>query len=133
MLRPLQNLGPGAETLVGVTEAELRDYMIDVVLTPSVQELTPVNLTWGMGCAWSPLVAQSYMVNCCKEAGFLEDQFLTEEGTLPATGVAAVSVATDDVLHFHRASANEVDNPKEPPLVCLDRVWACRGLKPNEG
>ena len=53
-----------------------------------------------MGFGWSSFVAQSYMVDCVAAAGFLHGQMLTEEGQLLDELGNAVSIATDDVIHF---------------------------------
>ena len=62
-----------------------------------------------MGFGWSSLVAQSTMIYACFEAGFVVDQFLTEERILPDCNLGAISVATDDVLHFQRGTQVEID------------------------
>jgi hypothetical protein len=51
-------------------------------LAPSFR-LTPVSTAWPMGFGWSSFVAQSFMVSCCRDAGFSDSQMLTEEGKLP--------------------------------------------------
>ena len=58
-------------------------------------------------------MAQSYMVDTCVAAGFGIDQLLTEEGALLEEGLSAVSVATDDMLHFFRGSEEEADSDPE--------------------
>ena len=73
-------------------------------------------------------IAQSYMVDCCCAADFERDQMLTEEGALPAADKSALSVATDDVLHFQRGSPQEVAELEPPPLQALDSVWLHRGV-----
>ena len=46
-------------------------------------------------------------------------------------GAAAVSIATDDILHFHRGSAQEVETLTESPLASLDQVWQEKGVRPQ--
>jgi len=111
------------------SDEELTAFILDGEIDEGSAEVTPVNLTWAMGSSWSSFVAQSYMVTCCLEAGFAESSFLTEEGSLTCSSDSALSVATDDVIHFLRASPLEVEQFVVPPLAVLDEVWRKRGLR----
>ena len=84
-----------------------------------------------MGFGWSSFIAQSYMLNCCDTAGFGREQLVTEEGRLAPVQDAMLSIATDDVLHYQRASQAEREAIVVPPLAALDADWATRGLVPN--
>ena len=87
-------------------------------------ELTPLGLTWQMGFGWSSHVAQSFMVASCEKAGFEEASFLTHQGSFPPRDDEAISVATDDVLHFVSMSRAEAVGCSTTPLERLDRAWA---------
>jgi hypothetical protein len=75
--------------------------------------LTPVSLVWPMGFGWSSFVAQTYMLDCVNGAGFAESQLLTEEWSLLEPCDALLSIATDDVIHYQRGTADEVGRLKE--------------------
>ena len=98
----------------------------------ATQELAPVSLVWPMGFGWSSCIAQSYMVSCVLEAGFQREQLLTEEGCLVSGNSGAVSVATDDILHFFRGTAEEVAALDDAPLDCLDAIWGRRNVVSND-
>jgi len=93
--------------------------------------VTPVSLVWPMGFGWSSFVAQSFMLNCAREAGFGSEQMVREEGALPTGDSGALAIATDDVQHFLRASRQEIEELKTLPLAGLDEVWADRGVRPQ--
>ncbi len=116
----------------GLTRSEVDAMIIDGKLSDATDGLTPVNLTWAMGFGWSSFIAQSVMVDCCHDAGFQPCQFLTEAKALPAAGDSTISVATDDVIHFLRASPCEVEQLAEPPLAVLDSVWSRRNVLPHQ-
>ena len=117
----------------GMTRDEVARHVWDGALPLGDCELTPVSLAWPMGFVRYSCVAQSYMVACCREAGVDFGQLITEEGHLPVAGQPAVSVATDDVLHYLRGSPEEVAHLRELPLSSLDAVWEARGLRRNVG
>ena len=48
------------------------------------------------------------LLDYCLTAGFNENEFVTEEGALVVGNNGAVSVATDDVLHYMRALPEEL-------------------------
>ncbi len=106
-----------------LTREEVGSYLLDGPLPSDDCMLAPVSRVWPMGFGWSSLVAQSHMVRCVEEAGFKRDQLLTEEGCLLPAGSEALSVATDDVLHFLRASPAELEEVARPPLEALDEAW----------
>jgi hypothetical protein len=116
---------------VGATDAELNTWMLDGSADGD-GEATPVSCAWPMGFGWSSYIAQTYMVSSCMRAGFLAGEFLTEEQEVPLQAGSSLSVATDDVIHFLRASREEVASLAELPLACLDRQWACDGLRGND-
>ena len=73
-------------------------------------------------------MAQSLMIDTCKDAGFIEAQMLSEEHALPASGLESLAVATDDINHFVPLSDQDLDELEEPPLSTLDEVWTELGL-----
>ena len=94
--------------------------------------LTPVSRVWPMGFGWSSYAAQCLMVDTCTEAGFDRSSLVTEEGAFVPGASGAVSVATDDVLHYLRGTPEEMQELIEPPLAPLDRVWQSRGVIGND-
>ena len=131
--QPYVLLSELTDSASGLTRDEVAEHVLDGTLPLGDCELTPVSLAWPMGFGWSSFVAQSYMVDCCLEAGVELPQLITEEGHLPVSGRPAVSIATDDVLHYLQASPEEVALLDELPLSRLDSVWDARGLLRNEG
>ncbi len=76
-------------------------------------------------------MAQSFMTDCVRAAGFGPNDFLTEEGALVRDSDMGVSVATDDVLHYFRGSREDVARLSEVPPSPLERVFKERGIKMN--
>ena len=62
---------------------------------------------WPVGFGWSSYVARNFMVSYCDGTGFARGQLVAEEGRIGPAQDAMVSIATDDVLHFLRASPDE--------------------------
>ena len=120
LLDPASIFGAACVYFDGITKDALQCFIFDGLLLAEVVEVTPVNLTWAMGFGWSSYLAQAYMTSFCEEAGFLVSQFLHEEGDLPHQTQPAISVATDDVLHFCRRSQQEVSQMRDAPLLALD-------------
>ena len=116
----------------GLTPEELSAFLMDGPLAADQSEVIPVGATWPMGFGWSSFVAQSYMVDCVSAAGFAKGQMLTEEGHLLDDLSEAVTIATDDVLHFFRGTAREAASLAETPLTKLDRTWEARGVLGND-
>ena len=106
----------------GLTLEELNSFQLDGPLPSASVELTPVSRAWPMGFGWSSCVAQSFMVSCVLEAGFSRLQLLTEEGCLLPDTAQSMSIATDDVLHFLRATPAEVEQLASLPLEALHKV-----------
>ena len=109
-------------SLDAVRQHLVQDHCID-----ADSELCPVSRVWPMGFGWSSFVAQSVMIDTLIAAKFLPGQFLTEEGALPLPGMSCVSIATDDVIHFQRASPMQAEQLVSP-LARLDEEWRSRGL-----
>ncbi len=63
------------------------------------------------------------MVHSVVAAGFREVYVLTDEGGLPVSSEEALSIATDDVAHFRRASDRELQDLDLLPLSQLDECW----------
>jgi len=87
-------------SLLNIGDLTLDDIQSSILDDTTVSEtswVTPVNLTWSMGISWSSLVAQSTMVHCVLDSGYVPGQFLTEEHSLPDDPRDAVAVATDDI------------------------------------
>ena len=89
----------------GISRGEIDEFLVDGRLGHEPCELTPISAVFPMGFGWSSFYAQSYMVDCCLAAGFATTEFLIEEHAILCIRGQAVSVATDDVLHFLRALA----------------------------
>ena len=87
----------GAETQKGLSEEELRSYIIDEVVTSDGVWLTPVCNAWPMGFEWSSYIAQATMLATVRAAGFNDDCLLIEERMIPASGSQSVAIATDDI------------------------------------
>ena len=92
--------------------------------------ISPVCLTFPMGLAHSPCVAQvmtaSYMA-----AGFKAEQFLTKAGSLPSRDRTFIAVATDDINSFTRLFQLQRSSVCSPPLRDLDQIWASWGIQPQ--
>ncbi len=114
----------------GLSEVEL-SRCLEADGTGSSETLTPVSRVWPMGFGWSSFAAQSLMVASCAAAGFERDCLVTEEGAFTAGPGGAVSVATDDVLHYLRGAEDELADLTEPPLAALDRAWEELGVIEN--
>ena len=84
-----------------------------------------------MGFGWSSYVAQNFMVTTCVDAGFSKDQLLTEEGRFFDQHTGAVSICTDDVIHFLRATEEERNALQASPLDALDETWLAKGVRGN--
>ena len=109
----------GLQGGVGVTRAEIGNFVLDDEFPAGDCELTPASLAWPMGFGWSSCIARSYMVDCCLDAGFEKNQLLTEERCLLPQQSCSLSVATDDVIHFLRATPLERKVLRDPPLTAL--------------
>ncbi len=112
--------------------AEVSGHVLDGDLPSGDCELTPASLAWPMSFGWSSFIAQNYVVDCCFAAGFEKHQLLTEEVVLLPEQFSSLSVATDDAIHFWRASHEERASITTTPLSALDAVWKAHGLLGND-
>ena len=72
---------------------------------------TPLATCWPMGSSWASHVAQSTMVAAAKDAGISHEQLLHAHGALPTPSAPTISIATDDVILFERASPDAENDP----------------------
>jgi hypothetical protein len=78
----------------------------------------PRSCVWPMGFSWSSFVAQSQMLNVCRDAGLRPEHILSTEVATPTKMDCTFALATDDVMAFTRGSgtitapviAQRVDN-----------------------
>ncbi len=92
-------------------------------------QFTSVPTCWPIGFTWSSFVAQSTMVSVATETIFKTEQLLTDVGSLPEAGLLCLSIATDDVVCFTRASHEEALSMTEFPLHGLDAAWERKSIK----
>jgi hypothetical protein len=130
--RPCVTLGELCDAGFPGGIGELARLVIDPARgTAPGDRVSPVSRVWPMGFGWSSFVAQSYMVDRVHGAGFASSQLLTEEWSLLEANDAMLSIATDDVIHYQRGTAEEISRIVEPPLQALDAEWSRRGLAGN--
>ena len=59
-----------------------------------------------MGFSWSSAVAQSVMIDICRRSGLRDEQLLCLEEPPPVDMAEVATVATDDVILFHKTGFN---------------------------
>ena len=114
-----------------LSPAELASFCNFEVGQNFAVSVTPCSRVWPMGFGWSSYVAQSYMVGTVRAAGFGDSQLLCEEWTFPPLDEPSLTIATDDVVMFTRASADELLDADRPSLGALDAVWSNVGVVPQ--
>ena len=70
-----------------------------VTLQPHCRVI-PVSRVWPMGFSWSSYLAQSTMLQVCREGGLNDESILAEDVDVPCSTCSVHALATDDILHF---------------------------------
>ena len=114
----------------GFTVADTRSFACDRQLCPH-DLVFPVSRVWPMGYSWSSFVAQSVMLDVCRQAGLDSSKILADGRPAPRDMAEVVALATDDIMAFSRRNSRGPKRAMDAVDVAMGRIGVVKHDKKN--